>query len=269
MATSLSRILAIWTNSALAALISGSPNLKIKLNGNSDVIGNVLEYIYTHWEHPLDAVRHQTKLIFKNLLQIHRTTIADSNEKSDPFFERLIKRLLSLEWHVKGKYASLGCLVECVGTENILQLDRTIPVQILDVMSDQSLAPYASDLLETMFTNHKTHFTLSFQESTWIDQWHDIWVSPLLVILCEGNHDQTTYIIDYYLPKLLKCSPDSLSYMIRILQASADANLGKATHIVIMIKSQKCDFYSIIIRTNLGEKFQMDIIAVSFSRWNS
>ncbi|KFW06066.1 Thyroid adenoma-associated protein, partial [Fulmarus glacialis] len=227
MATSLSRILAIWTNSALAALVSSSPNLKIKLNGNSDLIGKLLEYVYTHWEHPLDAVRHQTKLIFKNLLQIHRTTITGSNEKSDPFFARLIKRLLSLEWHVKGKYTSLGCLVECVGTENILQLDRTIPVQILDVMYDQSLAPYASDLLETMFTNHKAHFALSFQESTWIDQWHDIWVSPLLVILCEGNHDQTTYIIDYYLPKLLKCSPDSLSYMIRILQASADANLGK------------------------------------------
>ncbi|NWY62097.1 THADA protein, partial [Chionis minor] len=229
METSLSRILVIWTNSALAALDSGSPDLKIKLNGNSDVIGKLLEYIYTHWEHPLDAVRHQTKLIFKNLLQIHQTSITGSNEKSDLFFARLIKRLLSLEWHVKGKYASLGCLVECVGTENILQLDRTIPVQVLDVMNDQSLAPYASDLLETMFTNHKAHFISSFQESTWIDQWHDIWVSPLLVILCEGNHDQTTYIIDYYLPKLLKCSPESLSYMIKILQASADANLGSGS----------------------------------------
>ncbi|NXP61239.1 THADA protein, partial [Chloropsis cyanopogon] len=230
MATSLSRILAIWTNSALAALVSGSPDLKIKLNGNSDIIGKLLEYVYTHWDHPLDAIRHQTKLIFKNLLQIHQTTIAPfSNGKSDPFFARLIKHLLSLDWHVKGKYGSLGCLVECVGTENILQLDRTIPVQILDVMSDQSLAPYASDLLETMFTNHKAHFTLSFQEGTWIDQWHDIWVSPLLEILCEGNHDQTTYIIDYYLPKLLKCNPDSLSYMIRILQASADANLGSCS----------------------------------------
>ncbi|NWZ90478.1 THADA protein, partial [Nesospiza acunhae] len=226
VATSLSRILVIWTNSALAALGSGSPDLKIKLNGNSDIIGKLLEYIYTHWDHPLDAIRHQTKLIFKNLLQIHQTTVAGSNGKSDPFFARLIKHLLSLDWHVKGKYASLGSLVECVGTENILQLDRTIPVQILDVMSDQSLAPYASDLLETLFTNHKAHFTLSFQEGTWIDQWHNIWVSPLLEILCEGNHDQTTYIIDYYLPKLLKCNPDSLSYMIRILQTSADANLG-------------------------------------------
>nr|XP_009667198.1 PREDICTED: thyroid adenoma-associated protein isoform X2 [Struthio camelus australis] len=226
MATSLSRILAIWTNSALDALVSGSPNLKIHLNGNSDITGKLLEYVYTHWEHPLDAVRHQTKLIFKNLLRIHRTTVTGSDEKSDLFFVGLTKSLLSLEWHVKGKYASLGCLVECLGTENILQLDRTIPVQILDVMNDQSLAPYASDLLETMFINHKVHFTSGFQESSWIDQWHDTWVSPLLLILCEGKHDQTTYIIDYYLPKLLKCSPDSLNYMIKILQASADANLG-------------------------------------------
>ncbi|NXR06584.1 THADA protein, partial [Semnornis frantzii] len=226
MATSLSRILAIWTNSALAAVVSGSPNLKMQLNGDSDLIGKLLEYIYTHWEHPLDAVRHQTKLIFKNLLQIHRNTITGSTVKSDPFFARLLKRLMSLEWHVKGKYASLGCLVECVGTESVLQLDRTIPARILDVMNDQSLAPYASDLLETMFTNHQAHFVLRFQESTWVEQWHDIWISPLLAILCEGNHDQATYITDYYLPKLLKRSPDSLSYMIRVLQASAGANLG-------------------------------------------
>uniref|UniRef100_A0A8B9R2I5 tRNA (32-2'-O)-methyltransferase regulator THADA n=1 Tax=Anas platyrhynchos TaxID=8839 RepID=A0A8B9R2I5_ANAPL len=220
----LSRTVAIWTNSALAALISDSPNLKIKLNGNSEVIGKLLQYVYTHWEHPLDVVRHQTKSIFRNLLQIHQTIVSGYNLKSDPFFARLTKYLLSLEWHVKGKYASLGCLVECVGTESILQLDRTIPGQILDMMNDQSLAPYASDLLETMFTNHKVQFTSSCKESSWIDQWHDIWVSPLLLILCEGNHDQTTYIIDYYLPKLLRCSPDSLSYMMRILQASADTS---------------------------------------------
>ncbi|XP_010221683.1 PREDICTED: thyroid adenoma-associated protein [Tinamus guttatus] len=226
MATSLSRILAVWTNSALNALVSCSPDLKINLNGNSDIPGKLLEYVYTHWEHPLDAVRHQTKLIFKNLLWIHQTAINGSDEKSDLFFAGLTKSLLSLEWHVRGKYASLGCLVEFMGTENILQLDRTIPIQILDVMNDQSLAPYASDLLETMFVNHKVHFTSVFQENNWIDQWHDTWISPLLLILCEGNNDQTTYIIDYYLPKLLKCSPDSLNYMMKILQASADANLG-------------------------------------------
>uniref|UniRef100_A0A452J0V8 tRNA (32-2'-O)-methyltransferase regulator THADA n=1 Tax=Gopherus agassizii TaxID=38772 RepID=A0A452J0V8_9SAUR len=226
MAVSLSRILAIWTNSALDVLESSSQNLKSSLNGNSNTTGKLLEYVYTHWEHPLDAVRHQAKLIFKNILRIHQATLKGSVVKSDPFFSMLTESLLSLEWHVKGKYASLGCLVECVGVENILTVDRTIPAQILDVMGDQSLAPYASDLLETMFINHKSHLISAFQKNIWINHWHDTWVSPLLLILCEGNPDQTTYVIDYYLPKLLKCSPDSLSYMIKILQASADANIG-------------------------------------------
>uniref|UniRef100_A0A674I6T3 tRNA (32-2'-O)-methyltransferase regulator THADA n=1 Tax=Terrapene triunguis TaxID=2587831 RepID=A0A674I6T3_9SAUR len=226
MAVSLSRILAIWTNSALDVLESSSQNLKSSLNGNSNTTGKLLEYVYTHWEHPLDAVRHQAKLIFKNILRIHQATLKESVVKSDPFLPMLTESLLSLEWHVKGKYASLGCLVECVGVENILTVDRTIPAQILDVMGDQSLAPYASDLLETMFINHKSHLISAFQKTIWINHWHDTWVSPLLLILCEGNPDQTTYVIDYYLPKLLKCSPDSLSYMIKILQASADANIG-------------------------------------------
>ncbi|XP_067421161.1 tRNA (32-2'-O)-methyltransferase regulator THADA [Emydura macquarii macquarii] len=226
MVVSLSRILAIWTNSALDVLESSSQNLKCSLNGNSNTTGKLLEYVYTHWEHPLDAVRHQAKLIFKNILRIHQATVKGTVVKSDPFLSMLTESLLSLEWHVKGKYASLGCLVSCVGVENILTVDRTIPMQILDVMGDQTLAPYASDLLETMFINHKSHLTSTFQKSIWINQWHDTWVSPLLLILCEENPDQTTYITDYYLPKLLKCSPDSLSYMIKILEASADANIG-------------------------------------------
>ncbi|XP_075781546.1 tRNA (32-2'-O)-methyltransferase regulator THADA isoform X2 [Pelodiscus sinensis] len=226
MAVSLSRVLAIWTNSALDVLESSSQNLKCSLNGNSNTTGKLLEYVYAHWEHPLDAVRHQAKLIFRNVLRIHQATLKGSVVKSDLFLSVLTESLLSLEWHVKGKYASLGCLVECVGVENILTVDRTIPVQILDVMGDQTLASYASDLLETMFINHKCHLISSFQKNIWINQWHDTWVSPLLLVLCEGNPDQTTYVIDYYLPKLLKCSPDSLSYMIKILQASADANIG-------------------------------------------
>ncbi|XP_077193802.1 tRNA (32-2'-O)-methyltransferase regulator THADA isoform X2 [Paroedura picta] len=226
MAASLSRILAIWTNSALGALQSGSKNLNLAISGNSDTIRKTLDYVYAHWEHPLDAVRHQTKLIFKNVLQIHQATIKGSIVKLDPFFLALTESLLSLEWHVKGKYSSLGCLIECIGCDNVLEMDRTIPAQILGVMSDQTFAPYASDLLEIMFMNHKKHLTSVMDGEAWIDDWHETWVSPLLLILCDGNPEQATYITDYYLPKLLTCSPESLNYMIKILQTSAESSVG-------------------------------------------
>ncbi|KAE8600637.1 hypothetical protein XENTR_v10013341 [Xenopus tropicalis] len=223
----LSRVLALWTGSALELLTICSTGLKDKLNGRSSAMQKILEYVYVHWEHPLDAVRHQTKLIFKNLLQIHRKSVALSDE--DPFLSELTHSLLHLEWHSKGKYASLGCLVECVGTEQILAVDGTIPSQILNVMGDQSFAPYASNLLEAMFINHKNQLTSRSGGQCWTERWHDIWVKPLLLRLCEENINQTTYIIDYYLPKLLKCNPESLSFMIEVLQASASTNLGSGS----------------------------------------
>uniref|UniRef100_A0A2I3H3R3 tRNA (32-2'-O)-methyltransferase regulator THADA n=1 Tax=Nomascus leucogenys TaxID=61853 RepID=A0A2I3H3R3_NOMLE len=223
----LSRILASWTNSAIQVLESSSLSLTDSLNGNSSIVGRLLEYVYTHWEHPLDALRHQTKIMFKNLLQMHQLTVEGADLVPDPFFVELTESLLRLEWHIKGKYMCLGCLVECIGVEHILAIDKTIPSQILEVMGDQSLVPYASDLLETMFKNHKSHLKSQTAESSWIDQWHETWVSPLLFILCEGNLDQKSYVIDYYLPKLLSYSPESLQYMVKILQTSIDAKTGQ------------------------------------------
>ncbi|KAM6221231.1 tRNA (32-2'-O)-methyltransferase regulator THADA isoform 2-T2 [Rhynchocyon petersi] len=222
----LSRILTSWTTSAIYVLESSSPSLKNSLNGNSGIVERLLEYVYTHWEHPLDALRHQTKIIFTNLLQMHQLTMEGADLDNDPFLLGLTQSILQLEWHVKGKYICLGCLVERIGIEHILAVDKTIPSQILEVMGDQSLVPYASDLLETMFKNHKSHLKSQAADNTWIDQLHETWISPLLLILCEGNLNQKSYVIDYYLPKLLNCSPQSLSYMVKILQTSADAKIG-------------------------------------------
>uniref|UniRef100_A0A8C2NM13 tRNA (32-2'-O)-methyltransferase regulator THADA n=1 Tax=Capra hircus TaxID=9925 RepID=A0A8C2NM13_CAPHI len=217
----LSRILASWTNSAIQVLDSSSPSLKDSLNGNADVVRRLLDYVYTHWEHPLDALRHQTKIIFRNILQMHQLTVEESGSdlSADRFIVELTESLLRLEWHSKGKYT-------CLGVDHILALAKTIPLQILEVMGDQSLVPYASDLLETMFKNHKSRLKSQAADSTWIDEWHETWVFPLLCVLCEGSLDQKSYVIDYYLPKLLNCNPESLSYMVKILQTSADAKTG-------------------------------------------
>ncbi|XP_056424110.1 thyroid adenoma-associated protein isoform X2 [Hyla sarda] len=222
----LSRILALWTTSAIDLLRSScTRDLRENLNGHSSALSQLLEYVYVHWEHPLDAVRHQAKLVFKNILEIHHAAVAGHSGGEDPFLSELTHKLLSLEWHSKGKYASLACLVECVGTEQLLSVDERIPSQILDVMSDQSFAPYASNLLEAMFVNHKKQLQAT-QESCWTERWQDIWVTPLILRLCEEHVTQTTYIIDYYLPKLLKCNPDSLHYMIENLKTSASLNIG-------------------------------------------
>ena len=91
----LSRILASWTNSAIQVLDSSSPSLKDNLNGNADVVRRLLDYVYTHWEHPLDALRHQTKIIFRNIKQfIHKISTNKKDLKQDILIRILYQVIL-------------------------------------------------------------------------------------------------------------------------------------------------------------------------------
>lgn len=223
------RVLTLWSGTALDCLQEETglcpPSLQVALSGDSKLQRHLLDHIYSHWEHPLDGVRHQTRSLFHNLLLLHRRTkSADSDPASDPYVVELTRSLLGLEWHMRGKYGSLGCLVELYGAEHLLAVQPRLPSLLLDLMGDQTVAPYASDLLERLFVSHKAQ--LSARESDWMELWHQIWVNPLLDVLCHTRPDQTTYILDYFLPKLLRCSPSSLAHMVHALQGAPPSRTG-------------------------------------------
>ncbi|XP_014913282.1 thyroid adenoma-associated protein [Poecilia latipinna] len=231
------RVLTLWSGAALDCLQEKSglcpPSLQVALRGGSILQRHLLEHIYSHWEHPLDGVRHQTRSLFHNLLLLHRCTKpadsdpADSDPASDPYVAELTRSLLGLEWHMRGKYGSLGCLVELYGAEHLLAVQPRLPSLLLDLMGDQTLAPYASDLLERLFVSHKAQ--LAARESDWMELWHRTWVNPLLDVLCHTRPEQTTYILDYFLPKLLRCSPSSLAHMVRALQGAPPCRTGPSS----------------------------------------
>lgn len=234
------RVLTLWSGAAVDCLQSGTkpcpPSLH-SLRGGSELQQQLLEHIYSHWEHPLDGVRHQTRSLFKNLLVLHQLTVPSTTDQaphSDPYISALTRSLLGLEWHMRGKYGSLGCLVELFGAGYILDMQPQLPGSLLSLMGDQTLAPYASDLLERLFVSHKAQLSERAAED-WMHQWHVTWVTPLLQVLCSARLDQTTYILDYFLPKLLRCSPSSLSHMVQALQDTPPGSSGKASVICICI----------------------------------
>uniref|UniRef100_A0A8C1ZX48 tRNA (32-2'-O)-methyltransferase regulator THADA n=1 Tax=Cyprinus carpio TaxID=7962 RepID=A0A8C1ZX48_CYPCA len=219
------RVLTLWSGAAVDCVQVDTcpPLLRSSLIGGSSLIARLHHHIYAHWEHPLDGVRHQTRSMFQNLLTIHQhCSDHKSDPTGDPYITQLTQDLLALEWHMKGKYGTLGCLVEHLGAEYLLKLDGGLPARLLGLMGDQTMAPYASDLLEKLFVSHKAQLCARFKDAdAWIDGWHEVWVRPLLQVLCTARLDQTTYILDYFLPKLLRCNPSSLSHMVQALVCSS------------------------------------------------
>uniref|UniRef100_G3NDT1 tRNA (32-2'-O)-methyltransferase regulator THADA n=1 Tax=Gasterosteus aculeatus aculeatus TaxID=481459 RepID=G3NDT1_GASAC len=226
------RVLTLWSSAALDCLQAGGqpcpPRLRRSLSGGSELQRHLLEHIYSHWEHPLDGVRHQTRSLFRNLLLLHqRANPPAPDPPEDPYVSELTRSLLGLEWHMRGKYGSLGCLVELYGAGHLLAVQPQLPSHLVGLMGDQNLAPYASDLLERLFVSHKAQLAdeagAAGEAATrdWMERWHQTWVTPLLRVLCRARLDQTTYILDYFLPKLLRCSPSSLAHMVQALQDTA------------------------------------------------
>ncbi|XP_041722121.2 thyroid adenoma-associated protein [Coregonus clupeaformis] len=229
------RVLTLWSGAALDSLQGGQSSppdlLHDSLRGGSELQGHLLEHVYTHWEHPLDGVRHQTRALFKNLLLLHQHSnpLALSDPHRDPYITQLTHNLLGLEWHQRGKYGSLACLVELLGAGYLLALDPQLPSRLLGLMGDQTLAPYASDLLERLFVSHKAQLVEeggTGGTEAGMERWHQTWVTPLLQVLCRARLDQTTYILDYFLPKLLRCSPSSLAHMVQALQDTPPCSAG-------------------------------------------
>ncbi|KAM3606743.1 uncharacterized protein V6R79_022453 [Siganus canaliculatus] len=232
------RVLTLWSGAALDCLQGATqscpPHLSQSLSGGSELQRHLLEHIYSHWEHPLDGVRHQTRSLFRNLLLLHQHTNPSTPDLTkDSYITELTQSLLGLEWHMRGKYGSLGCLVELYGARHLLDIQSQLPSCLLGLMGDQTLAPYASDLLERLFVSHKAQLASeagatdkTATEGAWMECWHQTWVTPLLQVLCRARPDQTTYILDYFLPKLLRCSPSSLSHMVQALQDTQPGSTG-------------------------------------------
>ncbi|TRY88732.1 hypothetical protein DNTS_029669, partial [Danionella cerebrum] len=220
-AMAVARVFTLWSGAAVDCIQQDPcPTLiRSSLVGGSPLVTRLHQHIYTHWEHPLDGIRHQTRSLFQNLLAIHQHCSSHkSDPTNDPYTTQLTRDLLALEWHMKGKYGTLACLVEHIGADYLLKLDSGLPSKLLGLMGDQTLAPYASDLLEKLFVSHKKQLQGQFKNEDWLDDWHQVWVTPLLQVLCTAQLDQSTYILDYFLPKLLRCNPASLSQMIQALR---------------------------------------------------
>lgn len=244
----LARGLTLWSSAALDCLQEETPLCPPHLQRH------LLEHILSHWEHPVDGVRHQTRSLFRNLLLLQQHSVRTPGDRR---LSELTSGLLSLPWTLRAKSGSLGCLVDLYGACHLLQVRPQLPSDLLSLMGDQNLAPYVGELLEKLLRSHKEQLEASSED--WLEPWHQTWVAPLLDVLRLTKPDRTTYILDYVLPKLLGCSPSSLAHMMQVLQDPRLCRAGPGSvppeplkvH-VSRTSSDPCSFYSLQVLQAAG-----------------
>ncbi|XP_022790978.1 thyroid adenoma-associated protein homolog isoform X3 [Stylophora pistillata] len=222
------RTLTLWANQARQIATSNHCNgswLKEKLYGTSPIPTKLLTYVWTHWDHPVEGVRYQTKAICEHVVNLH-LIVGQADSSKEDFLQDLAASLLNVSWHVRGKYGPLCCITSVVGATKMLRWFPSIPQDMFPLMSDRNLAPHAMDFIEQMTVSHKKEILESGED---IKGWMKIWIVPFLNFIHCGCRLLRENLAQFCLPKLLKCCPESLQFLVQYLQDNnelKESNLG-------------------------------------------
>ncbi|XP_015774921.1 PREDICTED: thyroid adenoma-associated protein-like [Acropora digitifera] len=229
------RTLTLWANHArqIAATEQCVASwLKGIFHGTSPIATRLLSYVWTAWDHPVEGVRYETKLIFEHVVRMH--LIVDS--VGDTFLKDLIGSLLKVGWHVRGKYGPLGCMASIVGATKMLLWFPTIPQELFPFMKERGLVPHIMDFIDKMAVSHRKEITETGKD---IQEWLEVWMMPLLYHLKHGCMRMREHLAQYCIPKLLRCCPESLQYIVDHLQETNDLNRRNLGMLITFLKTAR------------------------------
>jgi len=154
-----------------------------------DEISILLQFVWAHWEHPMDCLKHHLLDIFENVLKIK------SRKCSSETFEKKLLSVLFKENH----FLLLSSFVKVRGASTVLELIPKFPSQVLKMMLDSSYACQITKLVYQCI------------QSSDQDQ-HLIWVSALADSLIE-NTICSKWILSTLIPKLIRFHPHILKLL--------------------------------------------------------
>ncbi|KAG8187737.1 hypothetical protein JTE90_015607 [Oedothorax gibbosus] len=179
--------------------------VKKLFQADSEVMEMIFQYVLHYREHYVDTLRHLTKDLFRNILNLHVLSLDHGIPPSlSTLLERMACYLLNdVSPYSQGKYGLLACIVDIVGTRTILKWYPPLPDTLFYRLDEASLISHVCDLLETLFRKY---------DST-DENFRSTWLEPLLGYLCELPKEQLTAINEQLLPKLFKVQPNSICFL--------------------------------------------------------
>ncbi|GIY72426.1 thyroid adenoma-associated protein homolog [Caerostris extrusa] len=199
-----------WTN-AMSKILSSEDvkslnNVRKLFQANGEIIDKLFKFVFCYREHYVDTLRHLTKELFKNILNLHVLSISTDIFESPLLRETTAFLLNKLPQHSQGKYGLLSCLAEIVGNNGFLEWYPGLPGILYEALKDINLYSHISELLETLFKKSLDDMCDS--------EFITVWLRPLLMSLNSESKELLTALNEHLLPKLFRIRPHSINFLL-------------------------------------------------------
>ncbi|KAF6211804.1 hypothetical protein GE061_012319 [Apolygus lucorum] len=192
---SASRCVLLVTKSVVA-----TPHLLTK-----DMLSTILNFVWIHLEHYMDAVRHlATSSLFNVVL---------AGEKlEDKFvFDMILNEVSLMASDRRSKHAAISALIGNLPIQNLLMKCPGLIEALLDSAKTSPAVNHAIGSYEALMAQH-------FKEKTNMEEWYDWWVNPLISAL----GDRPNAAFDHILGAIVKLDPSVILYIARLQSSDPD-----------------------------------------------
>ncbi|XP_050048642.1 tRNA (32-2'-O)-methyltransferase regulator THADA isoform X1 [Dermacentor andersoni] len=164
----------------------------------------LLRFVWSYWEHYVDAVSQHARLIFRGIVDMN-ILLASSEQEARAFLEESAVFLIDLPWHRKGKYDTIAYLAEVMGCSALLRLRPALVTSLLSAAEEPTMCSYVKDLVQKLASLHrKEACTAEFERA---------WLEPFSSATKNHSRELLVPLFQHVLPVLTAIHPGTTQYV--------------------------------------------------------
>lgn len=164
----------------------------------------LLRFVWSYWEHYVDAVSQHARLIFRGIVDMN-ILLASSEREARSFLNESAVFLIDLPWHRKGKYDTVAYLAEVMGCSALLRLRPALVTSLLSAAEEPTMCSYVKDLVQKLASLHrKEACTAEFERA---------WLEPFSSATKNHSRELLVPLFQHVLPVLTSIHPGTTQYV--------------------------------------------------------
>eukprot|EP00731_Ephydatia_muelleri_P031202 Em0022g716a len=222
------RTLALWTSVAKECS-TANISLTEALHPDGKIMSDLLQFVWTLWEDPVNGIRHQCQSIFMDIIATYKVLDSSTSEK---YLLSLLECLLHMKNSTRGKYTLLTLLSRHINVHDLLRLNPGLPQELMEAMGHQALACHAGELWSQLV---KLHWSVSVT----CENWQKIWIETLVMALSSKSTLARQHIIQHCLVSVFECDEHCLSHIEECLTHLEGSEESKMTTLLTCLRVAK------------------------------
>ena len=215
------RLLNQWMH-RVSASANNCRMVQLRLELEGELENQILDAIFTIWEHYVDRIKHAACDVFVKFLNIKKVALGIDSEK---YFQKLVDDQMKSIYSKKSAVSAVRCIVKHIEVKELISKYPKLSLFCVTSMEDFDKASGCSDLIKAMF--------VKYAEEVSENDWKNYWIP---IIFDNFKPSMMTFGFELLVKKFVATQPKCIRATIDYILKCSDMNYDSFMLLIMCVK---------------------------------